>query len=127
VIKEGLRVNPPTTGLFSTQVPKGGDILNGIFVPEGTQISSANYGMLRSKKAFGEDADNFRLERWLEAEGDQLSEITSRVDLVFYYGKTQCLGKPVALMEPNKIFVEVSPLSAGGATGLIHGVAASEI
>ncbi len=29
------------------------------------------------------------------------------VDLVFHYGKYQCLGKTVALMEFNKIFVEV--------------------
>jgi cytochrome P450 len=75
VIKEGLRVNPLATGLFSRQVPKGVDALNGIFVPEGTQIASANYGMFRSKKAFGKDADTFRPERWLEAEGDQLSVI----------------------------------------------------
>lgn len=29
------------------------------------------------------------------------------VDLVFYYGKWQCFGKIVVLMEFNKIFVEV--------------------
>ena len=28
-------------------------------------------------------------------------------DLVFGYGKYQCLGKPVALLELNKVFVEL--------------------
>ncbi len=32
----------------------------------------------------------------------------STQDLVFSYGKWSCLGKSVALVELNKIFVEVS-------------------
>jgi hypothetical protein len=43
----------------------------------------------------------------LEAKGDKLEEMSSTVDLVFHSGKWQCLGKTVALMEFNKIFVEV--------------------
>lgn len=37
-IKEGLRVSPPVSGLFSHEVPKGGDTIDGLFVPEGTRI-----------------------------------------------------------------------------------------
>ncbi|KAE8453907.1 hypothetical protein EG329_007683 [Mollisiaceae sp. DMI_Dod_QoI] len=107
VIKEGLRITPPATGLFNKQVPQGGDILNGIFVPEGTQIGSSSYGIHHSKKIFGDDADLFRPERWLDSEGEQLARMTSTVDLIFHYGKYQCLGKPVAMMELNKIYVEL--------------------
>ncbi|KUJ15933.1 cytochrome P450 [Mollisia scopiformis] len=107
VIKEGLRITPPATGIFNKTVPKGGDVLNGIFVPEGTQIGSSFYGVHHSKKIFGEDADLFRPERWLEAEGDTLATMMSTSDLIFHYGKYQCLGKPVALMELNKIYVEL--------------------
>jgi cytochrome P450 len=108
VIREGLRITPPATGLFPKTVPPEGDTLNGIFVPGGTQIGSAAYGIQHSKKIFGQDADLFRPERWLEAEGDKLIEMQNTVDLGFHYGKYQCLGKPVALMELNKIYVEVS-------------------
>ena len=108
VIKEALRMNPPASGPFFKQVPPGGDVIHGIFVPAGTQIGSSAFSIHHSKTIFGEDADVFRPERWLE-ETDQarLAKMTSTVDLVFHYGKYQCLGRPVALMEFNKIFVEV--------------------
>lgn len=112
VIKEGLRIMPPATGMFSKQVPEGGDIVNGMFVPEGTQISACSFGIHHSKKIFGHDADLFRPERWLEAEGDQLAKMKSTAEMIFHSGRFQCLGKPVALMELNKIYVEVS--NSGG-------------
>ncbi|KAJ0342059.1 hypothetical protein COL154_009463 [Colletotrichum chrysophilum] len=56
---------------------------------------------------YGPDADVFRPERWLEAEDDQLKSMTAQWELVFKYGKWQCLGKTVALLEMNKVFVEL--------------------
>lgn len=107
VIKEGLRISPPAIGLFSKVVPKGGDMINGFFVPEGTNIGTDGLGLHHSKKVFGEDAEVFRPERWLEAEGEQLARMNGVSDLIFHHGKWQCLGKTVAQMELNKIFVEV--------------------
>lgn len=109
VIKEGLRVFPPVTGLMSVTVPKGGDVMHGMAIPEGTQIGWTAFGVLRNKKVFGPDADTFRPERWLEAgSGEELKAMTAQWELVFKYGKWQCLGKTVALIELNKVFVEVS-------------------
>lgn len=108
VIKEGLRVFPPVTGLMSTIVPKGGDFMHGKSIPEGTDIGWTAFGVLRSKAVYGPDADVFRPERWLEAGDDQLKTMMAQWELVFKYGKWQCLGKTVALMELNKVFVEVS-------------------
>ena len=110
VIKEGLRILPPAAGAFFKTVPPGGDTIDGKFIPAGTQIGSSPFGIHHSKKTFGEDAEVFRPERWLEADTDQLAEMARTVDLVFHYGKWQCLGKLVALMEFNKIFVEVGSL-----------------
>jgi cytochrome P450 len=107
VIKEGLRIVPPVTGISFKTVPKGGDTINGIFVPEGTNIGLTYLAMHHSKQIFGDDADIFRPERWLEAEGERLAVMKGVLDLVFNHGRFQCLGKPVALMELNKIFVEV--------------------
>lgn len=107
VIREGLRMYPPVTGLGSKQVPRGGDYLNGHFVPEGTQVGTNYFGLMHSKELWGTDADVFRPERWLEASEDQLRVMNGAVDLAFGYGKYSCLGKPIAMMELNKIFVEV--------------------
>ena len=62
---------------------------------------------LHSKQIFGDDAEVFRPERWLEAEPEQLGRMNSVDDLIFHSEKYQCLGKSVALMEYNKIFVKL--------------------
>ena len=45
--------------------------------------------------------------RWLEADADRARAMNAVVDLDFGFGKYQCLGKPIAAMELNKIFVEL--------------------
>ena len=84
--------------------------VNGVFVPGGAEIGYCAWGVHHSKEIFGEDADMFRPERWLEAEGEGLKVMNSTVELVFNYGKWQCPGKSVAAIELNKVFVEVSIL-----------------
>lgn len=108
VIREGLRINPPASGAMFKQVPPGGDVIDGKFLPGGTQIGASPLSIQHSKRIYGIDADLFRPERWIEATAEKVAEMNSTVDLVFHYGKYQCLGKVVALMEFNKVFVEVS-------------------
>lgn len=109
MIREGYRTWPSVVGLGSKQVPKGGDSICGFHVPEGTQVSHNYSGVMRLKEVFGEDADVFRPERWLEEEADaeRLKLMNSVLELAFGNGKYQCLGKRIALMELNKIFFEV--------------------
>ncbi|OAL04444.1 cytochrome P450 [Phaeosphaeriaceae sp. SRC1lsM3a] len=107
VIKEGLRLMPPASGAFFKTVPPGGDTIDGKFIPGGTEIGSSPLGIHCSKKIFGPDADLFRPERWTEASPEKFAYMASTTDLIFHYGKYQCLGKSVALMEFNKIFVEL--------------------
>lgn len=107
VIKEGLRIHPPAVGLGFREVPAGGDTLSGYFVPGGTWVGYNFFGLMRDPKLWGEDAKVFRPERWLNASPDQLRNMDANVDLVFSWGKWQCLGKNVAMMELNKVFVEL--------------------
>lgn len=108
VIKEGLRIHPPVVGLQFKDVPRGGDTVNGVFLPEGTKIGWCGWGIVRRPEIFGDDADEFRPERWLESPPDRLREMESALELVFGFGRWQCLGKSIALMELNKVLVEVS-------------------
>lgn len=117
VIKEGLRVFPPVTGLMPTMVPPGGDVIRGIHMPEGTEIGWSAFGVQHNKGVYGLDAETFRPERWLEVKDEgQLRMMTSTWELVFKYGKWQCLGRAVALMELNKVFVEVRFAAGPGLT-----------
>lgn len=38
IIKEGLRILPPVSGLMDKEVPPEGDTIDGYFVPGGTKI-----------------------------------------------------------------------------------------
>ncbi|TVY75669.1 Cytochrome P450 monooxygenase [Lachnellula suecica] len=107
IIKEGLRIWPPVVGLMAKEVPAGGDIVNGLFVPGGTSIGYCAFGMFRDKKIFGDDADTFRPERWLDSSPEKTKEQEQTLELIFSYGKYQCMGRNVALMELNKVFVEI--------------------
>lgn len=108
-ILEGLRTSPPITGLLLKQTPPEGDTINGMFVPGGTAIGVAFRGVQRNKHIYGEDADVFRPERWLPGAVDpaQRRRMDQSVDTIFMHGRFYCLGKPVAFMELNKVFVEV--------------------
>jgi len=115
VIREGLRIWPPVTGPLFKTVPKGGDTINGLFIPEGTDIGHSAFGAAYSKAVFGEDAEIFRPERWFEfreggAEVEREKMMKMTVEEVFHSGKWRCVGKSVAMMELNKVFVEVGDL-----------------
>lgn len=112
VIKESLRIAPPAAQPFPRMVPPEGDAICGVFVPGGTEVGYTIVSMCKRKDIFGEDSNVWRPERWLEAASaaddlQKLARMNSTVDLVFNHGKWQCLGKHIALMEFNKIFVEL--------------------
>lgn len=113
VIKESLRIHPPIPGLLSKRVPPGGDIIDGHYIPEGTRIGHNIWSAQRSQ-IFGADPNIFRPERWIEAEREQLLQMQQCTDLVFGYGRWGCLGKQLALVELNKITVEVSKVPLYG-------------
>jgi len=107
-IKEGLRMWPPVVGLMAKTVPPGGDTICDTFVPGGTSVGYCAFGIWRDKKRWGEDANMFRPERWIEGEKEKIKELEQVFELAFAVGKWQCMGKNVALLELNKVFVEVS-------------------
>ncbi|KAI2479850.1 CypX Cytochrome P450 [Pyrenophora tritici-repentis] len=94
-IYETLRLNPavPSSGLRLP--PKGGLVIQGTFIPEGTTIVTPQYSILR-------DARNF-----LSPEAFIPERFTSKPDLIinklafvpWSTGKMACLGKNLSLME----------------------------
>ncbi|KAF2431683.1 cytochrome P450, partial [Tothia fuscella] len=106
-IKEAIRLWPPVTGILQKVVPPEGDTFNGTYIPGGTFIGQCAWALGRNPDIYGPDFSLFRPERWLEATGEKLQKMERQADLTFGYGRFACLGKPVAQMELNKVFVEI--------------------
>lgn len=111
IINEGMRVTPPLVAGFSKKVPSGGDIICGKSLPEGTEIHANFISLMRDQKVFGHDVEVFRPERFIDCDDTTRAKRLKVVDLLFGYGRWQCLGKVLAWMEMNKIFVEVSQIN----------------
>lgn len=72
VIKEALRIHPAVGLLLERLVPKGGAEIGGVHLPEGTIVGMNPWVSARDEATYGEDAYEFRPERWLEADERQL-------------------------------------------------------
>jgi cytochrome P450 len=107
VILESLRVHPPAIGLLSKVTPPEGDTINGVFVPGGVNIGTSIWALMRNTHVFGQDAEIFRPERWLNVDKAKYAEMYRVADMAFGSGRFKCLGRTIAFIEMNKIFVEV--------------------
>ncbi|KAI0132633.1 cytochrome P450 [Xylariales sp. AK1849] len=107
VIKEGLRIFPVMTATVFKRVPKGGDILAGYHVPEGTEVGHDVLGTMRARKYWGPDPDVFRPERWLDADGERHDMMSEALETLWGAGKYKCLGRTIAQMQLNKVYVEL--------------------
>lgn len=103
--KETLRFAPSTPIVLPRYVSPGGMVLNGSFVPEKTEIGANPYIIHRDKAVFGEDANIFRPERWLE-DPDRVRAM-DKYTLAWGYGARKCLGKNIAQLETHKLLVQV--------------------
>lgn len=65
-VLEGIRMHPPFALPFERVVPKGGITIAGQYLPEGTDVGGNAYVVNRHKGWFGDDAEFWRPERWLE-------------------------------------------------------------
>lgn len=108
VIKEGLRLWFPLNGLVTMMSPKEGITINDVYLPGNTQVCLSKYAMLRRNDLFGDDAEVFRPERWLNTiDADKVTEMERIFETYFGVGRYQCLGKAIALMELSKMLVEL--------------------
>ncbi|KXX72952.1 Pisatin demethylase [Madurella mycetomatis] len=110
VVKEAMRLHPAVSMLLERYVPQGGLTLpDGSYVPAGTAVGLNAYVTGRNKGLYGEDAEEFKPERWLKGDGETEERYKARLvkmqqaDLTFGAGSRVCLGRHLALMEVYKI------------------------
>ena len=99
VLNESLRLHPIVPGnarqaLEDTVLPLGGgdEGRDPLFVPKGAMVSWYIYAMHRRKDIYGEDAEEFRPERWID-EGEEKGLRPGWAFLPFNGGPRVCLGR----------------------------------
>ena len=93
VIKESVRLFPSFQVSMPRYAPARGLELCGKHIPAGYRVGMNPYVVQRNQVAFGEDADNFRPERWLE--GEERTRAMDKASISFGAGTRQCTGKNV--------------------------------
>ena len=104
---KGIRVDPPVVGLMSKEVPRGATLSRAFTLQRAPRLAIAP-GAFTGGKTFGAKTPmgSARSGGW------RLPPIRCglwrALELVFGHGRWACLGKNVALMELDKVFVEVN-------------------
>lgn len=99
VIDEALRLVPPVLSHLPRVVESPGITIDGHFIPAGTEVGTAAFGMHRSPEYFN-DPLAFKPERWLRAETPQEEiEVAKKAFAPFSLGIRGCIGKPMAYSE----------------------------
>ncbi|KAL8723367.1 MAG: hypothetical protein Q9181_007300 [Wetmoreana brouardii] len=113
VLNESLRLHPVVPGnnrqaVTDTVIPLGGgeDGKSPVFVPKGTIVDYMVYAMHRRQDFYGEDAEEFRPERWLD-EGNKKGLRVGWEYLPFNGGPRICIGQQFALTEVSYITVRL--------------------
>lgn len=65
-------MHPAVSFLLQRFVPDGGLDVGKYHIPAGTAVGISAWVIHQDKSIYGEDADTFRPERWVDAEPEQL-------------------------------------------------------
>ncbi|GAA5918088.1 hypothetical protein JCM6882_004987 [Rhodosporidiobolus microsporus] len=95
-IQEALRLHA-TSGMGLPRLMTQTTEVCGEVFPAGTILSVPSYSIHRLKSYWGEDADEYRPERWLVSE-EKAREMEKALN-IFSYGPRSCVGRNVATME----------------------------
>ncbi|KAK5047136.1 hypothetical protein LTR84_007079 [Exophiala bonariae] len=106
VIKEAMRLHPGVGFPLERYVLPAGATICGVKLPAGTIVSMSASVVQLDEKVFGADAAEFRPERWLDGEQEQI-KLMDRSLLVFGHGARSCIGKNISLMEMSKFITQV--------------------
>jgi cytochrome P450 len=91
VIKEAMRLHPGVGVPLERVVPDGGAELCSQYLPAGTEVGINAWVVHRDEGVWGRDAHEFRPERWIDAEPEQLKKM-EHCFFSFGGGARTCIG-----------------------------------
>ena len=96
-LREVYRLHPASSGRAERIVPRGGHVLSGIYLPQGTIVTTSVLALHRDEDVFP-DPERFLPGRWLDAD-PSTRKIREAHLIPFGYGGRVCLGKALATLE----------------------------
>jgi cytochrome P450 len=98
VCNETLRLYPPAASTVrQAAVPT---TMGGVPIPKGTTAHISPWAINRSRALWGDDADKFNPDRWLEGPDAAIGGATSsQAFLTFLHGPRTCIGQSFARLE----------------------------
>ncbi|KAL2850986.1 cytochrome P450 [Aspergillus pseudodeflectus] len=111
VIRESMRLDPDVAMVFECVAPEAGFTLpDGRYILAGTKVGINPGVTSRDYAIFGEDADDFRPDRWLRRDYETAEQYEERhrrmndtCDFVFGGGGRICMGRHLAMLEIKKL------------------------
>ncbi|KXG49530.1 Cytochrome P450, E-class, group I [Penicillium griseofulvum] len=111
VVRGAMRCHPAVAMLLERYVPEDGLTLpNRSLVPAGSIVGINPYIVGRNKSVWGDDAEEFRPERWLRDEPRETEDAfqerllsMNKADLSFGGGSRSCIGEHLGLLEVYKV------------------------
>ncbi|GAB9475630.1 Cytochrome p450 [Globisporangium polare] len=97
-IRENLRVNPVVPA-SPRQACRDTVLSDGTPIRKGTRVALALYTASRKTSVWGEDALEFKPERWIDPDTGKLLVVSPFKFAYFWGGPRQCIGMKFAMME----------------------------
>ena len=85
VIDESFRIHPPVGLILERLVPRGGVTLHSVHLPMDTVVGINAWVLHRNKEIFGEDVNEFRPERWIDSDPEQIKEMRKHLFTVSWH------------------------------------------
>ncbi|KAE8443394.1 hypothetical protein EG329_001953 [Mollisiaceae sp. DMI_Dod_QoI] len=101
-VRESLRLNPSLPSIiprYSTSDIDHPLVIDGRIIPPETEVASNPWITQRDPDVYGADAEEWKPERWLNAENAALFE---KYNFTFGYGSRLCLGRQLGMMSVVK-------------------------
>lgn len=101
-VKEAFRMHPAAGLPLERITPPAGAEICGQQIAGGTIVGCSAWVIHRRLEIFGEDADVYRPERWLDSDPEKVKEMNATM-FHFGAGARTCIGKNISLMEIYKL------------------------
>lgn len=101
-ITEAFRLFPAVGLLLERHVPAQGATICGQRIPGGTIVGCNAWVLHRRPEVFGDDVDEYRPERWIDANPAKLKEMRATM-FQFGAGARTCIGRNISTLEMYKL------------------------